>query len=536
MESSTAVKAHERATGSSTIADLIALAAERHARQPGDPLQARRGLEGRQLPRARRDRLGGRPRADRPRHRAGRQGRDPVLDAAGVDLRRLRHHRDRRGRRADLRRRTRPRSASGSPATPSRARSSARTPSRWRRSAPSRATCRRSRRSSSSTRRATSATPSRSTTCASAAAARDPEELAERSRAVTRDQPYTIIYTSGTTGPPKGCVLSHGNYRDVVTMCEQDAVVAGGRRRLPVPAARALVRAADPAHDPRPRRDAGLLRRRPEADHPGAVRGQADLPPVGPAHLREALHAGHRPRRRRADQGGDAGRAEGARAPGRGPGGAARAAGALRRRRGEAVQERPRGVRRPAAPGHLRRGADRPGDPRVLLRLRRAGARGLRHDRDRHGVDGVDRRQLPLRLGRPRAARAGDQDRRRRRGAAQGPEHLPGLLQERRCDVRHADRRLDAHRRPRPPRRGRLPLHHRPQEGHHHHRGRQEPHAGQPRERPQAVALDLPGRDARRPPAVPGRADHARPRGDPALREGARPARGPRRRCRRSRR
>jgi long-chain acyl-CoA synthetase len=58
--------------------------------------------------------------------------------------------------------------------------------------------------------------------------ARDPEELAARVRAVTRDQTYTIIYTSGTTGPPKGCVLSHGNYRDVVTMVEQDAVVQEG--------------------------------------------------------------------------------------------------------------------------------------------------------------------------------------------------------------------------------------------------------------------------------------------------------------------
>src|SRR5215217_1794578 len=57
---------------------------------------------------------------------------------------------------------------------------------------------------------------------------RDPEELAERAGAVTRDQPYTIIYTSGTTGPPKGCVLSHGNYRDVVTMCERDAIVQAG--------------------------------------------------------------------------------------------------------------------------------------------------------------------------------------------------------------------------------------------------------------------------------------------------------------------
>jgi long-chain acyl-CoA synthetase len=58
--------------------------------------------------------------------------------------------------------------------------------------------------------------------------ARDAAELEERVHAVTRDHPYTIIYTSGTTGPPKGCVLSHGNYRDVVTMCEHDAVVQAG--------------------------------------------------------------------------------------------------------------------------------------------------------------------------------------------------------------------------------------------------------------------------------------------------------------------
>ena len=56
----------------------------------------------------------------------------------------------------------------------------------------------------------------------------DPAELTARSQAVTREQPYTIIYTSGTTGPPKGCVLSHGNYRDVISMCEQAAVVQAG--------------------------------------------------------------------------------------------------------------------------------------------------------------------------------------------------------------------------------------------------------------------------------------------------------------------
>ena len=51
--------------------------------------------------------------------------------------------------------------------------------------------------------------------------ARDAAEVAERARAVRPEDPYTFIYTSGTTGPPKGCVLSHGNYRSVLDMCEE---------------------------------------------------------------------------------------------------------------------------------------------------------------------------------------------------------------------------------------------------------------------------------------------------------------------------
>ncbi|MFL5845803.1 MAG: AMP-dependent synthetase/ligase [Solirubrobacteraceae bacterium] len=50
---------------------------------------------------------------------------------------------------------------------------------------------------------------------------RDPDELEARYEAVTAEDPFTFIYTSGTTGPPKGCVLTHGNYRNVVTMVEQ---------------------------------------------------------------------------------------------------------------------------------------------------------------------------------------------------------------------------------------------------------------------------------------------------------------------------
>jgi long-chain acyl-CoA synthetase len=59
-------------------------------------------------------------------------------------------------------------------------------------------------------------------------AGRDPGELRERIEAVTPDDPFTFIYTSGTTGPPKGCVLSHGNYRSVLDMVNDRGLFATG--------------------------------------------------------------------------------------------------------------------------------------------------------------------------------------------------------------------------------------------------------------------------------------------------------------------
>ena len=145
-----------------------------------------------------------------------------------------------------------------------------------------------------------------------------------------------------------------------------------GRRHLPVPAARPRVRAADPVRGARPRRDARLLGEGPAEDRAQPDGGEADLLPVGPAHLREAPHAGHLQRRgsRAAPPGGPA-RSQGPPAAGPGRGGPGGAPGGLRPGGGEAVRERAEPLRRSAPPGRDRGCPDCAGDPGVLLRLRR---------------------------------------------------------------------------------------------------------------------------------------------------------------------
>jgi long-chain acyl-CoA synthetase len=58
-------------------------------------------------------------------------------------------------------------------------------------------------------------------------AARDQAELDERSAGVTPEDPCVFIYTSGTTGPPKGVILTHGNYRAMVDAVEAPAALEG---------------------------------------------------------------------------------------------------------------------------------------------------------------------------------------------------------------------------------------------------------------------------------------------------------------------
>ncbi len=57
---------------------------------------------------------------------------------------------------------------------------------------------------------------------------RDAAEVDARTAAVTKEDVCIFIYTSGTTGPPKCCILSHGNYRDVVSMSEEQGILNQG--------------------------------------------------------------------------------------------------------------------------------------------------------------------------------------------------------------------------------------------------------------------------------------------------------------------
>ena len=53
------------------------------------------------------------------------------------------------------------------------------------------------------------------------------DELEARRAAVKPDDAFTFIYTSGTTGPPKGCVLTPGNYSAIVDMVGDAGEITG---------------------------------------------------------------------------------------------------------------------------------------------------------------------------------------------------------------------------------------------------------------------------------------------------------------------
>ena len=353
--------------------------------------------------------------------------------------------------------------------------------------------------------------------------ARDPQEVADRIAAVKPEDPYTIIYTSGTTGPPKGCVLTQDNYRQVTRMCEEIGIIEAGELVylfLPLAHSYALLiqllcvdlgapliywsgdpnqivpdlMATKPAYLPSvPRIFEKIYTLVTSNNDPEKIKGATQLgltvrrmqaagQPV-PEQLQAAFD--------KADAelfsnvrnifGGNLKQATSGAAP-----------------IGREILEFFYACGAPVLEGY-----------------------GMTETSTVTTTSTVADHKLGT-VGRAAPGRR-DQDRRRRRDPHPRPAHLPGYYGSGDTTAfGDVAGRLAAHRRPRLARRRRLPQHHRPQEGHHDHRGRQEPHAGQPGERPQALALDLTGRHARRPPPVPGRADHPRPGGDRPLRAGAR--------------
>jgi long-chain acyl-CoA synthetase len=57
---------------------------------------------------------------------------------------------------------------------------------------------------------------------------RDDSEWEARYEAVTPEDICLYIYTSGTTGPPKGCLLTHANYRAITTSVVEQSVLEDG--------------------------------------------------------------------------------------------------------------------------------------------------------------------------------------------------------------------------------------------------------------------------------------------------------------------
>ena len=273
-------------------------------------------------------------------------------------------------------------------------------------------------------------------------AARDASEWEARWQSVTPEDICTFIYTSGTTGPPKGCVISHGNYRAMLDMVNETSVIEeGDLTYLYLPLAHSFALLIQFGSF-----DLGTTIAYWERDPLKIMPNLAELHPTYFPSVPRIFEKIYTTATSAMDKEGGLKKAifnwaikvgkkmREAERSGREPGFLLQAAVQVRRR--ESPLENPRPVRRQDPPRGLRRGADQPRDPQLLRRRRRPRARGLGDDRDLDRGDDLLRGRLQGRHDRQTVPRLRDQDRRRRRDPGQGPERLPGLLQERGGDPR----------------------------------------------------------------------------------------------------
>ena len=376
-------------------------------------------------------------------------------------------------------------------------------------------------------------TRSRSRTWPPAAAAATPPSGRRAAKPVTPEDICTFIYTSGTTGPPKGCVISHGNYRAMLDMVNETSVIEDGDLTylyLPLAHSFALLIQLGSF-------DLGATIAYWERDPLKILPNLAELKPTyfpSVPRIFEKIYTAATSAMEK-------------------EGGLKKAIFDWSIEVGEKMREAERAGRKP---GFLLREQYEFADKKVLskirglfggnLRLAVSGAAPINPDIlrffDAAGVLvlegwGMTETSTAATISSPDDFKVGTigkpfpgcEVKIAEDGEilVKGPNVFQGYYKNEEATRRDDRRRLAPHRRHRRDRLRRLHQDHRPQEGHHHHRGRQEHHPGQPRGRNQAAPAGLPVRRRRRPPALPGRAGHPRPRRGGRLRQGARPARGP---------
>ena len=204
---------------------------------------------------------------------------------------------------------------------------------------------------------------------------------------------YTFIYTSGTTGPPKGCVLSHRNYRSVLDMVNERGLLAaeGDVVYLYLPLAHVFAQLIQLGAVRHSATTIAYFGGDTKQIIPELEQVKPDYLPSVPRifeKLYTLAHGGRSARalersRRAVELGVEDPRPASIRGEPVPPG--ARASASIRPTSRAASRNGARALRRQPARGRHRRRADRRRDPRVLLRRGRPGHGGLRHDGDRDG-------------------------------------------------------------------------------------------------------------------------------------------------------